>query len=204
MQWIWLMLLMFFSDDSCYACLSSLANSWFVLHTLRQSGVSAWLCFLTGAERIRHCCKCHSTDGTSRFPLSMCVHEEVGHSLCMFYSRIYVILLQNLAKANWFTVAKNNRRFRWLRSNSNMAQNSDLERFCFMKFIYVIMCVVVCVFRVRRDRPAWSTFRPGTCSPRKSWSKKTTLYRSVSLARPMISAFSHVLNSNEWLIIIIV
>lgn len=67
-------------------------------------------------------------------------------------------------------------------------QNSDLELFCFLKFI---MCVVVCVFRVRRDRPAWSTFRPGTCSPRKSWSKKTTLYRSVSLARPITSAFSH-------------
>lgn len=78
-------MLMFFSDDSCYACLSSLANSWFVLHTLRQSGVSGWLCFLTGAERIRHCCKCHSADGRHSFPPSMCVHEEVRHSLCSFY-----------------------------------------------------------------------------------------------------------------------
>lgn len=74
-----------------------------------------------------------------------------------------------------------------------------------------IMCVLcVCVHRVRRDRPAWSTFRPGTCSPRKSWSKKTMLYRSVSLARPIISTFHLMsfskclmINNNNFIIIII-
>lgn len=58
------------------------------------------------------------------------------------------------------------------------------------------MCILCVCFRVRRGRPAWSTFRPGTCSPRKSWSKKTTLCRSVSF---LMSASSHVDFWRKWI-----
>lgn len=71
----------------------------------------------------------------------------------------------------------------------------------YAEYHFLCMCmlsVTLCVWlllccRVRRGLPVWSISRPRICSPRKSWSKKMTVYRSAVF---FFLFFCHMMHQN--------